>query len=66
MSRQDVGWTIAAATGLVCAALAVSAAWVLLAEPVALANSVDSPVGQSVMHTLVIAALKIATALRLV
>jgi hypothetical protein len=54
-----------AATALVCAALAVSAAWVFLTEPVAVADSIDNPVGQSIAHALVIAALKIATALRL-
>ncbi len=65
MSRQDVAWSMVAATALVCVALAISAAWVFLTEPVAIAGSVDTPVGQSVVHALVIAALKIATAMRL-
>jgi hypothetical protein len=61
-----MAWTMAAMTGVVCAALAASAAWVLLAEPMAVANSVGTPAVQSIAHTLVIAALKLATALRLV
>jgi hypothetical protein len=55
-----MAWTMAAATGLLCAVLAASAAWVLLTEPFAVASAVDTPALQSVVHTLVIAALKVA------
>jgi hypothetical protein len=60
-----MAWSMVGATALVCVALAVSAAWVFMTEPVAIAGSVDSPVGQSIAHALIIAALKIATAMRL-
>ncbi len=41
MSGQNLAWTTAAATGLLCAAIAGAAGWALLTQPLAVTSALS-------------------------
>jgi hypothetical protein len=62
MSGRNVAWTTAAATGIGCAILAASAAWLLLTQPVAVTRALERNDLAAVFGALVSAVLDLAAA----
>jgi len=57
MSVPNIAWTTAAATAIICAVLAASAAWLLMTEPLAITATVDpqqaGPISYALLKTLI-------------
>jgi hypothetical protein len=62
MSGRNVAWTTAAATGIGCAVLAASAAWLLLTQPVTVTSALGGNDFASVINALITAVLDAAAA----
>lgn len=63
MSGRNLVWTTAAAAGLGCAAIAASAAWVLLTQPLAVTSAVAGQDVSALVQALLGALLDAAAAL---
>lgn len=62
MSGRNVAWTTAAATGLGCAVMAASAAWLLLTQPVAVTRALEGNNFAALLNALLAAAIDAAAA----